>query len=335
MTEYVSNTTLTSLADVVGGASRIMVTSHAKPDGDAVGSVVALTCALRNLGKTVTPLFMPPINNSLHVILRNVDPVVYDPNENMCLPDDFDLIIVCDTGAWSQLEPLRDYLADKYERTIILDHHQHGDDVGAAKYIDKDAAAACEVVAEFVDELNVNFDKNICEALYVGVATDTGWFRFSNARPFTHELAARLIRGGVDHAVLYKQLEQAERPQKLKLLVRAMQSVEIIADGKAVVMTLRVRDFVETGAWPEETERLVDIPQIVNDVEVVVLITEQSEGPTRMSFRSKPGSSPVNVSDLAQRFGGGGHEKAAGAKLDLPVDDVRERVIEEIQRLFL
>ena len=154
----------------------------------------------------------------------------------------------------------------------------------------------------------VAWGDTIAEALFVGIGSDTGWFRFSNTRPQTHRLAARLLELGVDHADLYARLHQTERQEKLALLTRALGSLTLLADGRAAVMHLTQKDFEETGALPEETERLIDVPQQVTKIQVVALVTESSvdtpDGPAplaRISFRSKPGPNAVNVADLAGR----------------------------------
>jgi len=136
----------------------------------------------------------------------------------------------------------------------------------------------------------------------------------------------------VNHADLYARLEQAERPEKLKLLIRAVASMKLLADGRAATMTLRKTDFDETGALEEETERLIDIPQQVASIQAICLIVERCEADddeactTRLSFRSKPGPGAVKVAELAAQSGGGGHARAAGAKIDAPVDEVAARV---------
>jgi phosphoesterase RecJ-like protein len=151
-------------------------------------------------------------------------------------------------------------------------------------------------------------------------------------------LAARLLRRGVDHAALYQKLEQTERPEKLQLLIRAVSSLRLIARERAAVMVLRRGDFAATGALVEETERFVDLPQAVESVRVVALITEppaqdgSKAGPVRLSFRSKPGSGAVDVAKLAGQFGGGGHARAAGAKLDAPLDEVISRVTGAVEQ---
>jgi phosphoesterase RecJ-like protein len=258
------------------------------------------------------------------------------------------MVVVVDTGAWGQLAPMRKYLEPRVDRTLLIDHHLSGDVPAKWKYIDSTSAATCEIIAQLIDEIarhehqspNRMLDPIVSDALFVGIASDTGWFRFSNTRPFTHELAARLIRQGVDHAALYAQLEQGDRPEKLKLQIRALESLRLLANNTIAMMVLRASDFVETGAQAEETERLVDIPQTVATVQVVVLITEppdeqgKSAPPLiRMSFRSKPGKDAVNVAELAAQFGGGGHARAAGAKVPGPLDVVVARVAEALDHV--
>jgi bifunctional oligoribonuclease and PAP phosphatase NrnA len=396
---YQSNITLSQAAQKLHHAHRIVLTTHAKPDGDAIGSVVALSRGLSLLGKEAPVFVMPPLPANLRA-LRGCDTVhVVQNHEDPRAIAAFalaDLVVVLDTGAWSQLAPLRGLLEKSLDRTLILDHHLSGDVLASERYIDARAAACCEVVGALLDELTppsqharhavateritidtsasgdtgvahemrstsdtTDFflsDPALREALFVGIASDTGWFRFSNTRPQTHELAAKLIRAGVDHAALYETLEQTDRPQKLALMQRAMANLSLHASGQVAVMVLRKQDFTETGARLEETERLTDIPQSVTSVRMVVVITEtpddaQATPPTtspttspttptpaqsrdasliRISFRSKPGPNAINVAQLASQFQGGGHARAAGAKVQGQLDDVVTRVLAAI-----
>ncbi|MEX0885794.1 MAG: DHH family phosphoesterase [Phycisphaeraceae bacterium] len=318
----------------------ILVVTHAKPDGDAFGSVIALTAALRTLGRDVTACFAPPVPASLLDLAGSDLARIYEPAIDLGEPV---LRIVLDTGAYAQLGPLRDAIEPHVDRTLILDHHLSGDIPARHRYIDGGAAATCEIVADLLellldDRTPGHLTRVIREALFVGIASDTGWFRFSNTSPRTHTLAARLLREGVDQAALYEVLEQTERPQKLALLTRALDSLKLVADGRAAIMTLRADDFTETGALMEETERLIDVPQQVGTIRVIALLSEhrQPDGKvvTRMSFRSKPGAAtaaaggvgPVNVAELAGRFGGGGHARAAGARVTGPPDAIVPRL---------
>ena len=366
MSTYTSNTTLDHAAELLSGARRIVVTTHAKPDGDACGAAAALTGVLRGSGKTVLGVLMPPVPANLQFLLdaqpalhvcpaRGDDPVV------AAAVAQADLIVVLDTGAWSQLAPLRELLGSALARTLILDHHLSGDVAARYCYVDAAAAAACEIVAQVIDRIadDAAWSPNVCQALFVGLAADTGWFRFSNTRAEAHELAARLLRRGVDQAEIYRKLEQNERPAKLALLARAVQSLSLLADNRAAIMVLHADDFAQTGALIEETEQLVDLPRAVGSVQVVALIVEPPAqdgtrtrsgvassrdtssntrdaggGAIRISFRSKPGAHAIDASALAQRFGGGGHARAAGAKVAAPLEEVIERVTATMVSLF-
>lgn len=338
MNQYTANITLeqaaTHLADVNGP---ITVITHAKPDGDAAGSLVALVTALRAIGKQTVGLLVPPVTDSLAFLAEAQHVSVIDSHAS--LPVDTEQLVIVDTGAFIQLGPLAEAVGPLVDRTLILDHHLSGDIPAKHRYIDASAAAAAEIIAALTDKLLTHqaIDpaqrRMIDDALFTGLASDTGWFRFSNVTPKTHRLAADLIARGVNHTDLYARLEQAERPAKLKLLIRAVESMQLLANDRAAVMTLTAQDFLDTGARPEETERLIDIPQQVGSVQVIALISEaQSEqGPqSRISFRSKPVANAINVADVASLFGGGGHARAAGAKVDAPIQDVRPRIIQAL-----
>ncbi|MEO0515413.1 MAG: DHH family phosphoesterase, partial [Planctomycetota bacterium] len=246
----------------------ILVLTHAKPDGDAFGSVVSLVATLECLGKTARGVFVPPLPHALGQLNGAELADLWD--DDYALPFEPALFVVVDTGAWSQVGPMRPFIEPHLDRTLILDHHLSGDIDAAHRHVVGEAAAACEILAELIELLipacvppgstvaegrrdgdsagYTPLPATIREALFVGIASDTGWFRFSNVRPQTHELAAKLIRQGVDHADLYQRLEQAERPEKLALLTRALENLTIHAQGKAAVMTLRLQDFIDTGA---------------------------------------------------------------------------------------
>ena len=334
MSHYESNIDLKDAARLLHDASDIVVTTHAKPDADAIGSVIALTTALRGQGTRAEAWLMPPVPAPLAALRGAQIARVYDTPPQLGHPD---LVVVLDTGAWSQIQPMRGELEPLLSRTMIVDHHLSGDVPAAWRYVDGSAAACCELVAQILDASaggpDPYQDAVVAEALFAGLAGDTGWFRFSNTRPQTHELAARLLRLGVDHSALFHQMQQLERPQKLALLTRALSGLEWVADQRGAVMVLKASDFAQTGARTEETENIVDVPQVVATVQVVVLITQTQagtdgspDGAIRLSFRSKPGPGAVDVAQLAQHFGGGGHARAAGAKTGEPLSDVVERV---------
>ncbi|MEX2213140.1 MAG: DHH family phosphoesterase [Phycisphaeraceae bacterium] len=351
--DYRSNITLADAARLLGEARHIIITTHTKPDGDAFGSVAALKAALLQWRPRtkVDAWLMGPILPGFKC-LRGME-VVKEFNESVEVGEP-DLIVVVDTGAWAQVSPMRSIIESRLDRTLILDHHLSGDLPARHMYIDSKAAACAGVIADVLDEIEgiatggavcaidgepnrLLCDPTVSESLFAGISSDTGWFKFSNTNAATHVLAARLIRAGIDHANLYARLEQSERPEKLALQIRALQSLKLLANNTAAIMSLRAEDFTQTGALAEETERFVDMPQAVESVKMVVMISQppwhegkEPRPAVRLSFRSKPGPDAVNVADFAAQFGGGGHARAAGAKIDDDLNAIVKRVEEAV-----
>ena len=332
MSEYESNTTMAQIADTLRAAKSVLLTTHAKPDADAYGSVTALARALELLGKRTERWFMGPVPRVMSTLDGRCPACkVFDKVGDPLPQFEPDALVITDTGAWSQLAPLRAWIEPRLGKTIVIDHHLHGDVDPAKRYVDPAAPSSASLAAGLIDALGCKWDSTIRDAIYAGLATDTGWFRFSNTTPDSLHMAARLIEEGVDHAALFHAVEMSERPEKLGLMARALSSLEMIAGGRAAVMTLRQKDFAETGTGREETERLVDLPQVVGSVNLVTLLTEENASRVRLSFRSKPGKGAVDTNALARRFGGGGHARAAGAKVDGTMEQVRPKVIEAVR----
>jgi phosphoesterase RecJ-like protein len=243
---------------------------------------------------------------------------------------------VVDTGSWSQLDRLADYVRSFEGDVIVIDHHLQGDaDVGAMRLVDTTAAAACQPVAGLCAALlhlpsPAALDPAIAEPLYLGLATDTGWFRHSNVSPAVFRLAADLVQAGVKHEQLFQTIEQRDRAARLGLMARALSSLEFALDGAAAIMTLTQADFEATGAAPQDVGGIVDLPRSVESVMVSALLTEQRshEGPlTKISMRSKGGPHMIDVNVVTRSLGGGGHAQAAGARVSLTVADARAALI--------
>jgi phosphoesterase RecJ-like protein len=189
----------------------------------------------------------------------------------------------------------------------------------------KEAAAAGEIAAELFDTWGIELDRPIASSLFLAIASDTGWFQFSNTRPYTLRLAARLIEHGVDTDQMYQHLYQNERVERVRLQTRAQQSLELLESGRLAVMHVRRQDFADTHADVGDTENLINVPLQIRTVEVSLLFVEPTEpGPIRVSLRSK---GQVDVARFAEQFSGGGHARAAGLKLDGNLQDVHDRVV--------
>ena len=348
--EYTSSTTLATLATWLAGCRRIVVLTHLKPDGDAIGSTISVVRALNAASPfgpapraeawyfgPLPPWFADVVGDTPHRALDAQGP-----------PDhlDCDAVLIVDTGSRSQLEPAQDWLRKRAEVCAIVDHHVQGDaDLAALRVIDTRAAAACQPATTLCCLLlgvpgPAALPEPVATPLYLGLATDTGWFRHSNVDKAVMTLAGDLIDARARHLWLYQTVEQQETPSRLRLLARALASIELAEAGRVAVMSLRVRDFAECQSQPGESGGVVDFTQAIPSVQVTVLLTEAEAREfgrdggviTKISMRSKPTGLGVDVNAVARELGGGGHVRAAGARLPLPLDATKAKVLEAIRR---
>ena len=326
--QYTSNATPAELAARISACTDACVITHQKPDGDAMGSLLAAVRMCRALGK-----------RAVGYVAGAVDPNIQslaEPGEvrhvSRGLPgSSHDLIIIVDTGSRSQLEPYLLWLEPLRDRVILIDHHRSGDDLAALRLVRPECASATMVVADVVRALDIsmvraggNAHRSIAEAMFAGLATDTGWFRFSSADSAAFALASELLALGVDKSTLYRQLEENERPERLAATAQALGSLRFLQAGRIAVMQLRPEDFERSKARPEDIGGVVNSTMMVGSVCVSILMTEQERGITKMSFRSKPrgGGQPYyDVNVLAGQFNGGGHSQAAGGRVKLSMDE--------------
>ncbi len=370
MSDYVTNTTFGFVAQRLKSARKTLITTHTRPDGDAIGSVLALHRSLAQLGRTSDIWLMGPIETPLKDVFRG-DACLHVSQRRE--PDDsYDLIVVLDTGAWSQLEPLQAYLRTRRDRIIGLDHHARGDgDLAAMRIVDTSCASTTQLLFKLLREMTIDLSwkradqretaggdgaagserdgeggaGSIAEALFVGLATDTGWFKYSNADAEAFAVASQLLSLGVNKSELYQMIEERYRPQRLALTARALASLEYLgrveaagadASGRFAIMTLSPQDFRETGGTPEDLTGVVNEPMAIGSVQCAILISQSKADQTKISFRAKPladGSPSIDVNVLAQHFDGGGHPHAAGATVKLPLDEVRKKLGEIIALL--
>jgi phosphoesterase RecJ-like protein len=320
-----------SMIDELSTKQNVLITTHVRPDGDALGSTAALVLGLRKVGIASEVLLLSHLPTKYAFIylengIHHLDVEKGWP-EGFSL-ERFDALLVADTGTWSQLPGLADHLVTLKGPKLVLDHHLTQESWADIKLVDTRAAAAAEIVAELLTQWDIQFDKAIATALYLGIVADTGWFQHSNTRPETMRLAARLMEAGVDTDAIYQHLYQNERAERLALQTRAMQSLELLAEGRLAVMRLTRSDFAASGAGVTTTEGVINIPLQIATVEVSMLLIEPPEaggaGPIRVSLRSK---GQVDCARFAEQFGGGGHARAAGCKISSSLDAAHAAVV--------
>ncbi len=327
---------------VSSGFSRVAILTHAKPDGDAVGSTLALARALTRAGLSATPWYIGPMPRWFESIRAGTPASIYDHATDRT-PEagpEPDAIVVADTGSWMQIEDLGPWVKTPACRakTLIIDHHLSGDaEMSDARVLVPTAAAAAEIMAEVCCRVLKVTDPaalplEVAEPLYLGLATDTGWFRFSNTSPQTLRLAASLREAGVDAPRLVQLVEQQDRPSRLRLLARALSSLELLAGDRVALMSLTRRDFEDAHGDAEDTTGFASDVLSVAAVQVGILLTETApkvgKPPvTKASLRSKPGPNAIDVAALTRALGGGGHARAAGVKLNLPLPEAKAALV--------
>ena len=305
--------TLKQAAEKIKAANKILVTSHIMPDGDAIGSTLATLQILRALGKSAQVFIDDSIRKNLHVLPHFEE--IRRPTENEKF--DADLLLILDTS------PDRIGNVGKLTDAPILniDHHvtNKGDDYEL--YREHEAAATCEIIFKLARELDAPITVDIATCLYTGLATDTGFFQFSNTTAQTLFTAAELIKCGVSPNFISEQMEKKSLAE-VQGLRAALNSLKMFCDDKVAGMIL---DH-ETAKNFDSTEGFIDAIRVIDTVDVAFLITEKAPNFCRVSMRSKG----VNVAKIADKLGGGGHVKAAGCTLKMSLAEAEKTLIAAI-----
>ncbi len=304
----------TEFRSAVERARNVIVVGHIRPDGDTIGSLLAMKRALTQLGKRVLLLD----GHSVPPSLKFADPsgdvkkIALTTREERAFAASADLVMALDVSSWAQLGPdASEYFKPGSNGVkVVIDHHAVADQIGDARFVDPDSDSAGSLVFEAIKALGVPFTKEIAEPLYVAIASDTGWFRFQTTNAGTFRRAAELVEAGVNPAELYRELYEQETYGRFKLLGELAGGAERFLDGRGVFMRLSQEDFAKANAAMTDSEDLVNLPLSVAGTEVSVLAVQQKDGSVKASFRSR---CALDCAVLAREFGGGGHARAAGA----------------------
>jgi len=311
-----------AVTDVLRGARRIVLTTHERPDGDGLGSMLALYLAATAAGKQCTMTALDEIPRRYAFLFRGRR--LAPPEDFAALADAADAIVVIDTCAFEQLCRIEAALKARRSKVVVIDHHATAQDVAEAIWRDESAAGAGVMVAELLEELGWPAAGDVAEALLTAIVADTGWFRYANTDARALRWAASLVEAGVGVRELYERLYESDRPERLRLLAAALGSLRLHADDRLAVMTLTRADFSRARAAEDETEEIVNEGLRIAGVEIAALIIERPDGTARASLRSRR---VVDVAQIAKRFGGGGHARASGFRSEKGVLAVRDELI--------
>ncbi len=312
-----------SLLDLLQSRQRFVLTSHVRPDCDALGSELGLAGILEACGKDVrivnaqaTPASLAWIDptNRIESLAGGVKPADLA---------DRDLLIVLDTSAFAQLGAMADVARSMRDRVLVIDHHVSEDDICDMWFKDTSAEANARIVYEIGLRLRVPLTEAIATPIYAGLSTDTGGFRFPSVSGESFRIAARLVDAGASPSAIYRELFEQDSLARLHLVGRTLAGATTAHDGRVIFSQVRKKDIKEVGAVSADTEDLINLTLAVKGTEVAAILIEQPDGRIKVSFRSR---SPVDCSALAGVFGGGGHKAAAGAIMDGPLDAALEKV---------
>ena len=317
-----SNATFDEIGAVLRAHQRFAVLSHVRPDGDALGSQLGLALSLSKLGKTV--------------MVRNEDGLLekygFLPGGEFLQtplgePQDVDVAIALDTATQSRLGTATE-LVRSAKIWINIDHHPSNPGYGDLVYIDSTAPATGQILFELIQSQGLPMDAAIAENLFVAISTDTGSFQYPNTTARTFEIGAELLRCGVDVGRVSQLLYESYPRRRAELLRELLGTMRFEGDGKVASFSLSLEVAARLQARPEDNEGLIDHIRAIQGVVVAVFFEELPEGKVRVSMRSK--SDAADVCAICQKFGGGGHTLAAGARVRGTLAEVEEKVLKEI-----
>jgi len=327
----VTNEDFQKAVDLINNSGNVLLTAHTKPDGDACGCVVALSNVLQSIGKKSKALMLSPIPEWYNFLFSQKPPVLGEDIDLNQLKDgsfgDFDLVIIFDTNSLSQLPKFDKYLEQNSKPVLIFDHHATSDGLGIVELTDTKSAATGLIVYDLIKYAGWQMTEKIAEALFVAIATDTGWFQYRNTDSRVHRACSELIDAGARPIEIYHNLYQNFSYSRFKLTVAMLNTLQLYLDGRFAIQHISLRDFENTGATHEETENLINECRRISTVEVAALLVELKDGRIRCSMRS---TGDIDVSEIAAKFGGGGHKMASGTFLPGPLEEAKKIIINEV-----
>lgn len=311
---------------------RLAVVPHIRPDGDAAGSALGLCGILRTAGVHAYAVNIAPYPNNLRFLaLPELDRVHPEPD----WPERYDALAVVDCGEWRRLDPAN-RVAEGRLPTMNIDHHATSAGVGEAVWIEADASSTGEMIVRLARTAGWAIPPHAAQALWTAIVTDTGRFCYENAGVPALEAATECVRRGANPAEAAAHLYQSVSRNELALRHRVVEHMEFSMDGRLAVSWLSRRDFVESGLEADGVEGLGDVLRSVEGVEASLFLYEmkpgaERDGKIKLSVRTR---APHDATLLAKRFGGGGHHRAAGCSVNMPLADARKAIVGLAEELW-
>lgn len=314
--------TLDNILEEIKKAETILLLTHQTPDGDAIGSTLAMNNALKSIDKKVD------------MIIREV-PRTFDflPCRNQIKNDSdikqYDLAISLDCADLNRLEG-KEYF-EQAKKTIVIDHHSSNKMFGDLNFVNPVSPACCQVLIGMFDYFNIDINQDIGTCLLTGIITDTGGFKYPGITAETFEFTAELLQKDVNVSDIYRRVLQTKTKANFELMKKTIDRMEFLENGKVTFTYIDKKDLDEAQAEPGDHEGLVEIGRDIEGVEVSIFIRQENSDTYKISMRS---GDKVNVSDVCLMFGGGGHQRAAGASMHGTVEEIKEKIMKEIEKVL-
>ena len=316
------NASFHEIADAISRANRVAILSHVRPDCDAIGSQLALALSLQHLGKEVSAWNEDGLPDSFR-FLRKSDLIMPPPIE----PRDFEVVIALDTASQQRLGTALGAIRHA-EKWINIDHHASNPGYGDLVYIDTLAPATGQIIYEFLKAEKLPLTDEGIDALYAAISTDTGSFRYPNTTARTFEIASELIKAGANAGAISNKLYESYPKRRVQLLGEILQRASFDAGDQVASMALTNETKKRLSIHPDDIDGLIDYVRCVDTVVVALFFEELPEAKIRLSARSK--DDRIDVNKICGEFGGGGHPRAAGARIRGNLEAVRNQVLKRV-----
>ncbi len=313
-----------SIKKFFSSKENILITTHLNPDGDAIGSEIALALFLKEQHKRVYIVNSDPTPVFFQFLDKEFSIEQFDEIKHRELLSSCDGCLIVDASEWKRLGTIHSALRQSGMPIACIDHHIGSNNICHAELIDNTASSTGELVYDFLIDQKARFTQTMLDALYTCILTDTGSFRFSNTTPRTHRIAADLLERGADFQLIYSTIFESNSKHRTWLKGELLANLHFEENDRLAWFVMPQSLLEKTGAHEWEAEGFSELPRTVNGVEISIMFTETKEGLAKASFRSRGN---ISINELAQQFGGGGHKYAAGAALSVPLEPAIKSVV--------